>query len=543
MLSTTIIALRAVDLSHSYGGQQVLTDVSLTASAGQRIGLLGENGAGKSTLLRLLAGVEEADHGTATRPHRTAILEQEVRLDRAAPVSAIIEAGISDLRSIEASLMDAAASLATDPAAEARYTAALELAQAADLWAIDRRRDELLHGLGVFDIPLDTPIGEISGGQRSRFALAALLLGRPDALLLDEPTNHLDDAAVAFLEQTLRGWKGVVIFACHDRAFLDGVATDLVDIDSSGKGATRFGGTSHGGAFTAYLAQKAADRRRWEAQFAADDAELAALEEVVAGGGREFVHIRTPRDNDKFISAFKSGRAQKQMAHRVRDARARIHDLQGHRVAQPPLVLTFAGIPDDEVATEQDAPLVELDHVRVGTRLRLDSLTIEPQDRLLVLGANGSGKSTLLGLLAGQLQSDSGRVHRRADTRVALLEQDVRWSDPGASPRVLYYRAMGERRAEASPLSGLGLLSDRDIDRPVGVLSIGQQRRTALALIIARPPHLFLLDEPTNHLSLALATELEEALGSYPGAVVVSSHDRWLRRRWSSPTLHLHAPR
>ena len=122
---------------------------------------------------------------------------------------------------------------------------------------------------------------------------------------------------------------------------------------------------------------------------------------------------------------------------------------------------------------------------------------------------------------------------------MALLDQDVRWADPSATPRALYERTLGERRAESFPLSGLGLLADRDLDRPVGRLSIGQQRRTALALIIAKPPHVFLLDEPTNHLSLALATELEDALGSYPGAVVVASHDRWLRRRWSAPTLRL----
>jgi macrolide transport system ATP-binding/permease protein len=130
-------------------------------------------------------------------------------------------------------------------------------------------------------------------------------------------------------------------------------------------------------------------------------------------------------------------------------------------------------------------------------------------------------------------------VHRRKGLRVAVLEQDVRWEDDARTPRELYERAMGERRAAELPLAALGLLAERELDRPVGRLSIGQQRRTALALIVARPPHVFLLDEPTNHLSLSLATELEEALGGYPGAVVVASHDRWLRRRWEGPELAL----
>ncbi|ERK73455.1 ABC transporter, ATP-binding protein, partial [Leifsonia aquatica ATCC 14665] len=132
-------------------------------------------------------------------------------------------------------------------------------------------------------------------------------------------------------------------------------------------------------------------------------------------------------------------------------------------------------------------------------------------------------------------------VGRRRGLRVGLLEQDVRFPDPAASPRAVYEAALGERRAESVPLVGLGLIAPRDLDRPVGALSVGQQRRLALALILARPPHLFLLDEPTNHLSLALATELEEALGGYPGAVVVASHDRWLRARWDGEEIALRA--
>ncbi|HZW41128.1 MAG TPA: ATP-binding cassette domain-containing protein, partial [Agromyces sp.] len=139
----------------------------------------------------------------------------------------------------------------------------------------------------------------------------------------------------------------------------------------------------------------------------------------------------------------------------------------------------------------------------------------------------------------GAVPVDRGIVHRRKGLRVQLLEQDVRFADPDASPRRLYERVLGERRAEQVPLSSLGLIAPRDESRPLGALSVGQQRRLALALVIARPPHVFLLDEPTNHLSLGLATDLEEALGTYPGAVVIASHDRWLRRRWQEERLEL----
>ena len=130
-------------------------------------------------------------------------------------------------------------------------------------------------------------------------------------------------------------------------------------------------------------------------------------------------------------------------------------------------------------------------------------------------------------------------MQRRKGLRVGLLRQDVRFADPERTPRELYAAAVGPKREEITPLSSLGLVPPAQLDRPVGVLSIGQQRRLALALVIAKPPHLFLLDEPSNHLSLALAVELEDALGGYPGAVVIASHDRWLRRRWTGRTLAL----
>jgi macrolide transport system ATP-binding/permease protein len=248
---------------------------------------------------------------------------------------------------------------------------------------------------------------------------------------------------------------------------------------------------------------------------------------------------RSRPDNEKFGWYLKGQGRERQVARRIRNASVRLDELRDSRVGEPPPPLSFAGIPSGSHVLDGDEPLVTLEDARVEGRLALDGLELAPDARLLVTGPNGAGKSTLLGVLAGRIASDAGRVHRRKGLRIAALEQDVRWSDPSRTPRELYDRALGERRAAELPLAGLGLLAERDLDRPVGRLSIGQQRRTALALIVARPPHVFLLDEPTNHLSLSLATELEEALGAYPGAVVVASHDRWLRRRWEGPELSL----
>ncbi|HWD61262.1 MAG TPA: ABC-F family ATP-binding cassette domain-containing protein [Humibacter sp.] len=562
--------LRAEGVSRSYGERSVLTDVSLTVPPGARVGLIGENGVGKSTLLRILSGAEEPDQGSISRPARTGFLWQEVRFAPGDTLASLVEHALAEVRAIERELD--AAGVALGEASDAdelqhaseRYDAALAAAERADVWTADSRRDRVLAGLGVSGIPLDRTLGEVSGGQRSRFAMAALLLRRPDALLLDEPTNHLDDDAVEFLQRQLVGWSGPVMFASHDRAFLDAVATALVDLDpsraalggrsqvtdagrsgsgvqASGNGATVFGAPSTGeGAFTAYLVHKAAERERWERQYRDEQDELNALRHSTAVTARATHSPRAPRDNDKFIGVFKGQRVDAQIARRVRNAQGRLDELERDQVRKPPALLSFAGIPSGSHALDEAAgTLLQVTDARVEDRLRVDRLRIEPDSRLLVTGPNGAGKSTLLGLLAGTIAPVSGTVSRRKALRVGLLEQDVRFADPGATPRALYRSALGERRAEQLPLTSLGLLAPRDLDRPVGALSVGQQRRFALALIIAKPPHVFLLDEPTNHLSLSLAGELEDALGGYPGAVVVASHDRWLRRRWSGDELAL----
>ncbi|TPW73655.1 ABC-F family ATP-binding cassette domain-containing protein [Schumannella sp. 10F1B-5-1] len=505
----------------------MLDGVALTVAPGVRLGLIGENGAGKSTLLRILAGVERPDEGTVHAPAATGLLWQEAPVAGSALLGDLVDAAIAPLRELERELESAAAALGTSPDADERYARALERAEAVDLWSLDARRDELLDGLGVGALELDRRVDTVSGGQRSRVALAALLLAQPDALLLDEPTNHLDDAAVAFLATRLRAWRGPLVFASHDRAFLDEVATDLLDIDPARAGATRYGG-----GYSDYLAAKAAERARWEQRFAEEEDELERLADAVVTVAPAVSHNRVMRDRNKPAYDRHGGRVQKQISRRVRNAQARLDELDATRVAAPPPLLTFQGIPRGSQILDDDEPLLRVHDARVDGRLRVDELKIAPDARLLVTGPNGAGKSTLLSVLAGDLPVRGTAVRRRKGLRIGLLRQDVRWPDGARTPRALWEERLGGERAERHPLTELGLIAERDLDRPVGRLSIGQQRRMALALVIAKPPHVFLLDEPTNHLSLGLATELEDALGGYPGAVVIASHDRWLRRRW-----------
>jgi macrolide transport system ATP-binding/permease protein len=516
-------SLVAVDVVKFFGDRKVLDGVHLTAHPGQRLGLVGENGAGKSTLLRLLAGADTPDAGQITRPAQVGLLHQELPFTASQTVAEVIAEALADSRGLLAHLD----TLLRQPSRLDEYAEVLQRAEQSQAWDAERRAQEILHGLGLGAIASGRALGTLSGGQRSRVALAALLVRRPAALLLDEPTNHLDDQALSYLEAELRRMPGVVVVASHDRVFLDETCTAIVDLDPAREGVTRYGG-----AYTAYLAAKQAERARWEQAFAGRQEEMNALRLAAKTTARQVAHGRPPRDGNKMSYDAHGEKVQASVASRVRNAAQRLEVLERSPIRKPPPVLHFQAPALTTVDSADTAHLVSLREVDVPGRVQLAHLDIASGDRLLVTGPNGCGKSSLLAVIHAGLPGMKGAVLRRRGLKTGLLAQDDHWPDPTRTPRDLY----GERHV---PLADLGLLVPRDIDRPVGQLSVGQRRRLALALLIAHPPHLLLLDEPSNHLSLTLADELENALHTAPGAVVIASHDRWLRRRWEHRELDL----
>ncbi|MGV9311549.1 ABC-F family ATP-binding cassette domain-containing protein [Streptomyces sp. NPDC003691] len=566
------------DIAKAYGTRPVLDQVSFTVRPGERAAVIGENGSGKSTLLRLIAGDEAPDTGEiiALAPGGTGHLAQT--LDRTFPglgpghtVQDTVDAALAGLRELERRLGEAGERLGAEPG-EAELAAYGELLTAFEErggYEADARVDAALHGLGVGSLGRDRTLGTLSGGERARLALACVLAAGPELLLLDEPTNHLDRRAVEWLEDRLRAHRGTVVAVTHDRAFLEGVATTVLEVDRDTRSVRRYGD-----GWAGYRTAKAAARRRWEQEYEEYLGELARTEEQVAAAGRRLA--TTGRDPGQGFGKHRRSHEAK-LSGQVRAARQRLERLRREPVPAPPEPLRFraamttsapgtdatgtdaTGAAPAGTAAAGTAPanpaappagdtvpavVAELAGVVVGDRLRIGALRVAAGSRLLVTGPNGAGKTTLLRVLAGELRPDAGAVHRPGGVRVGYLPQELP-PGPGEKPLLAAYAAgrPGHPDEYADELLGLGLFRSGDLTVPVGALSVGQQRRLALARLVVFPADLLVLDEPTNHVALSLVEELEEALGRYPGAVVAVSHDRRFRDGFGGERLELRAGR
>ncbi|WP_171162678.1 ribosomal protection-like ABC-F family protein [Streptomyces sp. I05A-00742] len=522
---STQLSLREVSVSR--GDRPLLDGVSLAVRPGERIGLVGENGAGKSTLLRLLAGVEPPDEGTVVADADGGIghLPQTPRLPPGGTVADAVDEALAELRATECRLRELEPVLGSgDAEAMDEYGRLLTTFEARGGYEADARVDKALHALGLARTGRERRLDTLSGGEQARLGLACLLAAAPEVMLLDEPTNHLDGAALTWLEDTLRAHRGTVVVVSHDRTFLERVATAVVEVDADRRTVVR-----HGGGYAGFLAERMAARRRWEQAYERRQAEMEALAEAASVTARRVAPGRAIKDGNKMAYDRAGGRVQSSVAGKVRNAEERLRRLRADPVARPPEPLRFAARP---LRAGADGLLATLDGVRVGDRLRVDSLRIEAGGRLLVSGANGAGKSTLLRVLAGETAPDAGAVTRRG--RIAHLSQEIRVDRPADRLLAAFGRGLpGTPDEQREALLSYGLFRERDLHVPVGSLSDGQRRRLALARLLARPADLLLLDEPTNHLALGLVEQLEQALAAWPGALVVVSHDRTLRSRFT----------
>jgi ATP-binding cassette subfamily F protein uup len=472
MLARPMPLVTLADAELSYGLHPLLDRAALTVRAGERIGLIGRNGTGKSSLLQVIAGERTLDSGDFRRRDglRVGHVEQEPAL---APAPTLRESLVA--RGRLESIVDERAR-----------------------WQAESRLVEYLHRFG-----LDESLcpAAASGGERKRAALALVLALEPQLLLLDEPTNHLDIDGIALLEEQLVRPRVTSIFITHDRAFLDAVATRIVELD---RGLLR----SYPGNFADYerrkdeqLAAEAVANRRFDRFWAQEEAWI-----------RKGIEARRTRDE---------GRVRRLEALRAQRAARR------ERLGEMKLSLD-AGQRSGKLVAELDGVTKRFDGRAVVERL---SLRIMRGDRLGLIGPNGSGKSTLLRLILGELAPDEGSVRLGTNLRVAYFDQLRAQLDPGrsvaetVSPTSDWVEVGGSRRHVISYLGDF-LFAPQRADSPVRMLSGGERNRLLLAMLFARPANLIVLDEPTNDLDIESLELLEATLQEYPGTVLLVSHDR-----------------
>ena len=487
------MALLTLTNAHlAYGHVPLLDGADFALEPGERVALIGRNGAGKSSLLKILAGLERPDDGVLQVQGgvRRVYVAQEPSFKAGTTVFDAVADGVAEARALRARY---------EAHADGEDLDALQTRlEALGGWTWEQRVEQALQRL---QLDAEARVDALSGGTRKRVALAQALVAAPDVLLLDEPTNHLDIDAIEWLQDLLVGWKGALILVSHDRAFIDAVATRIVELD---RGQLR----SYPGDFEAFGAAKERELEN-EALAAARADKLLAQEEVWI---RKGVEARRTR------SVGRVGRLLK-----LREQRAQRREQLG----QVRLELD-AGLPPGKIVAE----LKEVS-MRFGEKLLIDrfSATLLRGDKVGLIGPNGCGKTTLLKLILGELQPTSGRVRQGTRLQVAYFDQmraalklDATLADT-ISPGSEWVEVAGQRKHVMSYLTDF-LFSPERASAPVRTLSGGERNRLLLARLFALPANVLVLDEPTNDLDIDTLDLLEDLLQGYAGTVFLVSHDR-----------------
>ncbi len=491
--------LRFDEVSLEFGDLKILTDAELSIDAGERVCLIGRNGAGKSTTLRLITGELEPDRGEIVRGQDlvTSQLAQTLPEAMNLPVRDVVRSGLDEIEAL-LSEYQRRSRLDLDRQGMLELEALHAKIEAHEGWHIEQRVDTVITDL---NLPADKKMNELSGGWRRRVALAKALVQKPDLLLLDEPTNHLDIATIKWLEDRVYSYPGAVMFITHDRAFLERLATRIVEIDRAKL-------ISWPGNYEDYLRRK---EKALEDEAAANARFDKKLEEEEAWI-RQGIKARRTRNEGRARALLKM---REERAQRVSpEARARIYieeaERSGRKVIRAKNVSYRYG----------EEPLIE------GF-----SIKIMRGDRIGLIGNNGVGKTTLLRLLLGQLEPQTGTLKHGTNLEIGYFDQLRQTLDLDKSVAYnvgegrTYIRLNGKDRHVVGYLKGF-LFSPKRSQTPVKALSGGERNRVILAKLFTRPANLLVLDEPTNDLDIETLEVLEQKLCDYSGTLIVVSHDR-----------------
>jgi ATPase subunit of ABC transporter with duplicated ATPase domains len=529
----------AKDLAGGHGHRTLFEGLDLTVAPGDVVGVVGANGAGKTTLLRILAGDLEPHDGTVSTAPADAFvgwLPQEHERIAGETVAAYVGRR-TGATGATAAMEAAAEALGSEKlGADDEYAVAFDRWMASGAADLDERIAPMLADLGL-DVGPDALMTSLSGGQAARAALAALLLSRFDVVLLDEPTNDLDLAGLELLETFVRGLRGGVVLVSHDREFLSRCVTRIVELDLA-----QHQVSVYDGGYDAFLEERAVARRHAREaydEFADKKADLVSRARTQREWSSQGVRnaMKKNPDNDKIRRKAATESSEKQ-AQKVRQMESRIARMEEVEEPRKEWVLQFSigAAPRSSavVATLNEATLQ-----RGGFTLGPASLQVNARDRIGITGPNGAGKTTLINVLLGRITPDTGTASLGASVAIGEIDQ--------ARTGLAEDRPLGDAVEAALPdmspaevrtlLAKFGLKADQ-VASLVARLSPGERTRAALALLQGRGVNLLVLDEPTNHLDLPAIEQLEEALASYDGALLLVSHDRrlldnvTLDRRW-----------
>jgi ATP-binding cassette, subfamily F, member 3 len=525
-------------LHKTYGIQPILQDISFSISNNERVGLIGPNGSGKTTLMRILAGIEQPDSGTvsSTRPNlRVGYLAQgmdfqpDQTLQTALNLHPVSEV---DLEAEIASLASALSSNPNDSQLQAKYDTVLH-----QFSITNYELPTILAPLGLSELPPETPISHLSGGQKTRLMLARVLLEEPHLLLLDEPTNHLDIEMLEWLESWLTRFNGAALIVSHDRAFLDNTVTSILELDPKTQSVKAYPGD-----YSDYLESKQKEYDKQYDEYRDQIDELRKLHNAARHLRRisQFKKGGKGDTNDKFAKGFFGDRTTHTARRALRIEKRIENTLEEDRKEKPiqnwQMKLDF-GAPahqskdvliTEKLAVGYDKPLLsDLNlHIRAGQRIALT-------------GPNGTGKTTLIRTVAGKLEPLSGNLKLGATVKVGYMTQEQELLNPNLNALRSVQNVAVLNETEARNFLHYFLFKGDDALRATAELSFGERARLQLALLVAQGCTFLLLDEPINHLDIISRARFEEALANFKGTILAVVHDRYFIQRFASDVWNL----
>ncbi|MGC9397627.1 MAG: ribosomal protection-like ABC-F family protein [Anaerolineae bacterium] len=539
--------LHLSDIGKSYGDNVILDKVSFIVNPGERVGLIGPNGCGKSTLLRIIAGLEVPDRGSVQlNPPETRLgfLEQGLTYEEGDTVGDLLRVSNAALAAAEARVAELATALAT---ADARTQAAVGEAYNEALAELERlviaqpkphEAEAVLAGLGLTDVPLETPVAILSGGQKTRLGLARLLLKRPHILLLDEPTNHLDIEALEWLEDWLASYAGAALIVSHDRTFLDNTVQRILDLEMETHTVTEYVG-NYSDYIEAWERQRAKQRARWKDQ----QEEIKRMKADIARTKSQAMSVElTTTSGQPTVRRLAKKVARKATS---REKKLERYLESDQRVDKPrqrwQMKLEFVETP------ESGQEVLRLEHLSAGydgVPLFEDvNAVLKAGERVALVGPNGAGKTTLLRVILGQIAPLAGRVRLGANVKIGYYAQEQETLDPASTPFEVVRRVAAMSETETRAFLHYFLFSGEEAFVPVGSLSYGERARIVLARLVATGCNFLVLDEPINHLDIPSRARFEQAMTAFEGTVLAVVHDRYFIRRFASRIWALHKGR